>query len=254
MRINSPFHDYYDCIQAHGVDQNLVYTRIPVELENFVSVIKEDYSLHKEYGCAPLSYCIYTIGFCGKCWPMIRLSAHSNYKNENLVAHCYSMEDVDTYIEKIASQQALSKRQIECFHNTEKVYRKRNTWPTFLRRMYFEKFFELTKDLTNRKDFFLKHNTPIFISRKRDIDNWREEPVGVTTLHGCLKDFEFYRMVEPFTAYQELQMFLTGVLGLTNQHKAKYQGQLIEPELDDITKRDSKGFDKWSFRKESSKK
>jgi hypothetical protein len=60
-----------------------------------------------------------------------------------------------------------------------------------------------------------------------------------------LKDVEFFRVFDPHTTYQEIFMYISGVLG----------GNMKEiPEMSDDDMRDSKGFDKWSFRKEPSSK
>jgi hypothetical protein len=55
----------------------------------------------------------------------------------------------------------------------------------------------------------------------------------------CLKDIEFQRVLDPFTAYQELDQWISGVLG-----------QNPEPdEVSDKVKIQQHGFDSWSFRK-----
>lgn len=59
----------------------------------------------------------------------------------------------------------------------------------------------------------------------------------------CLKDYEFFRLKDPYTDFQEIQMYLGSVLS-NNQEKI--------PKIDDKTLAQAKGFDKWSFRKEPS--
>jgi hypothetical protein len=59
-----------------------------------------------------------------------------------------------------------------------------------------------------------------------------------------LRPFEFQRIVDPYTAFQELSMYIGGILGNLN------------PKVPDVSNEDlivAKGFDKWSFRKESTK-
>ena len=54
-----------------------------------------------------------------------------------------------------------------------------------------------------------------------------------------LKDLSFQKVLDPFTAYQELEMWIGGVIG-----------QNPEPdEVSDAVKIQQHGFDKWSFRK-----
>jgi hypothetical protein len=55
-----------------------------------------------------------------------------------------------------------------------------------------------------------------------------------------LKDLQFQRMVDPYTAFQEISMFIGGVLGSP------------EKEVTELTEKDriqQHGFNKWSFRK-----
>ena len=59
-----------------------------------------------------------------------------------------------------------------------------------------------------------------------------------------LSDIEFQKIVDPFTSFQELSMFISGVMG----GKSPPIIQLKDEDL--IGKH---GFDKWSFRKMSDK-
>jgi hypothetical protein len=59
-----------------------------------------------------------------------------------------------------------------------------------------------------------------------------------------LKDWQFYRIVDTYTAYQEVFMYL-GSLAVPLKEI---------PEISDKIMRDAKGFDEWSFKKPPSKK
>jgi hypothetical protein len=62
--------------------------------------------------------------------------------------------------------------------------------------------------------------------------------------NACLKDLEFFRIVDPYTAFQEIAMFLGGLAVPLKPI----------PHVDDKTMVEAKGFDKkWSFRKEPQK-
>ena len=54
-----------------------------------------------------------------------------------------------------------------------------------------------------------------------------------------LKDLNFQKVLDPFTAYQELEMWVGGVIGQNPQ----------PAEVSDAVKIQQHGFDKWSFRK-----
>jgi hypothetical protein len=66
--------------------------------------------------------------------------------------------------------------------------------------------------------------------------------IGKTLIvNPCLKEFRFQRIIEPYTAFQEIEMFLGGVLGSIEKEG---------PEMSDKEKVSSHGMDpKWSFRK-----
>ena len=95
-------------------------------------------------------------------------------------------------------------------------------------------------------DVFRKYNTPAFVY---DCD-WSEDNYGGNyrhnfTINPKLKDLQFYKVFDAFTAFQELQMFISGVLGTGEK-------ELIE--IEDKYKIGQHGFDKWSFRKEPTKR
>ncbi|EGR2227507.1 hypothetical protein QX249_12815 [Vibrio parahaemolyticus] len=70
------------------------------------------------------------------------------------------------------------------------------------------------------------------------------EPVDVV-LNPILKEFQFAKVVEPCLAFQEIEMYLSGVMGA---------GDKPMIEISDEDKRDAKGFDDWSFKKMKSKR
>lgn len=93
-------------------------------------------------------------------------------------------------------------------------------------------------DEHNRRDFsdiFLKIGSPVFL-----IDN-REEMV----INPILKSIGFQSIIDPWTAYQEIDRYLGNDL---------VKDQLADFKMSDELKRDSKGFDKWSFKNGPKKK
>ena len=66
-----------------------------------------------------------------------------------------------------------------------------------------------------------------------------------TELNPHYNDYEFYKVFDSFTAFQEIQMFMGGVLG---------SGEKEIVEVADKYKIGQHGFDKWSFRREPDKK
>jgi len=252
MKIISKFKDYYDCIQAQGQDLTCLWVReCRIAWEEFerddiyykLKLTKRCY-LNKE----GISYCSLFIGFCGHIYPLLKVKYYKNFKEiDSCIA--YNKEDVFKFASKY-----LKHRQLQKFYENEdiKFYQK-----VTVNNLFYVNTLDLTK-------LFLKYKTPIFIGSfmlnegkhrcKLIIHNNNENLKHLynITLSGkydkrkfiSLQDLEFYRIIDTYTAFQEIHMYLSGVLGVNNPHV---------PEMDNQTKIDTKGFDKWSFRKESTK-
>ena len=91
-------------------------------------------------------------------------------------------------------------------------------------------------------DLFRELKTPIFVF---DGDSRSPRKDDAFIINPILKDYEFYKVVDAFTAFTELQMFIGGVLGV---------GEKEMVEIEDKYKIGQHGFDNWSFRREPTKK
>lgn len=92
----------------------------------------------------------------------------------------------------------------------------------------------------NPHDIFLYFNCPIFHLRQGKYSN----SVKITR-NPILKDLGFAAILDPYTAYQELAMYMGSVFAPS------------EPDMVDISDKDlseSKGFDDWSFKKYPTKR
>jgi len=74
MRINSDFRDYYDCIQAMGQDQTVVYQRFAKEeiLSSYPFYATASY----RYERTGLHYDTVNVGFCGRVYAALRVVRH----------------------------------------------------------------------------------------------------------------------------------------------------------------------------------
>lgn len=86
-------------------------------------------------------------------------------------------------------------------------------------------------------NLFNKYKTPIYL-----INSQANETILDTG--PLLKDYNFQSVMDPYTAYQELVMWIGNLA--TNE----YPPQIT----DNIVMRDKKGFDKWSFKTRPTKK
>jgi len=101
----------------------------------------------------------------------------------------------------------------------------------------------------NPIELFRENNTPIFIYDSHidriDLDKYYGSNNQRFIINPVLKEYKFYKVFDTFSAFQEIQMFISGVLGSNEK-------DIIE--VEDKYKIAQHGFNKWSFRREPSKK
>lgn len=207
MRIISKFKDYYDIgLGLGGYGDSISYIR-----EQKVIEIKKNY-LHTYW---------FEIGFCGQVY--IPLSFKKNDKWRCL----YTMDEVDNYVERYFSK----KRKKEYYEIPK--YR---TMPYLARdilenRVHCEQFFK--KASVRYQRMFREHNTPIYV-----VNFWE----GKIIINERLNSYEFFKVKPPYIAYQELEMYVGGILN---------QKREVVPEVSNDDLIIAKGFDlKRSFRRE----
>jgi len=233
MRIISTFHDYYDAIQAQGQDLDLIYLRTAKEIKLTEWPFPICQSCH--YSTRNLHFSEWIIGFCGKIYPLLQVELRTlltgRRADEPPEVVCFSAADVDAYAEKY-----LTKKQLERYY-AKKRSRLRRDWHYAHHHYVVDEFFEECARRQNEfSQIFNEHRVPIFTAKyKRDPE---------LTLNAELKPFEFYRLFDTFTAFQEIQMFL-GAIAVPLKPI---------PDIPDKIMAEAKGFDKWSFRKEPTKK
>ncbi len=246
MRIISEAHDYYDCIQSQGQDRTCTWVR---SIEDFQFDGWDFPKIHMYTGADRDRICIEQnfIGFCGKIYPVLEVEK----------TLCYTMDEVVDCIRSHAS-----KRQFEDFQKNKWT----KTYIGLMRRHLMEFYEECRQKQTSYADLFFENGCPVFVAEYKPFDAQRN--ASMIRFHGrkdtekkvflprtselkkchrrfsadrMLKDFGFYKLFPTQAAFQEIHMYLGGVLGFGNPHV---------PVPDDKTMRDIKGFDKWSFKKE----
>jgi hypothetical protein len=237
MRIVSDFHDYYDVVQATGQDQTVVYTRTKKEVE-----LNQDSFPFPIFGRISTRFDYYSrydillmqivVGFCGKVYPVLRLSHQRQAEPNPTFALCYSLPEVDTFFEH-----HFKRHEIDAYH----LKRKRYSWSSAPKRATFEEFYATyTAKQSAFGQFFMDSRCPIFVASTW----WEAGPRNYirkykVVYNDFLKELEFFRIMDTFTAYQELQMYF-GAMAQPNKPI---------PEISDKDMVSIKGFDKWSFRK-----
>jgi hypothetical protein len=256
MKIVSDFKDFYDIGMSLGHDHELLYVRKREELQNNYEF--EKYRFNSGWGQTfkNISSSSYTVGFCGKVYPVLYFVSYKDAcfhkwnamddiakwrKNVDYPnAFCFNAQDVDQFLEK-----HLNKDDWELYsigHNSK--WRRRYSKSCIKNDVaaFFDRC-EGGRDMY--KHVFDELKVPIFF-----VDSHNQVGIGQSVrwknmiVNPCLKDVEFARVIDPYTAYQELTAYLSNI--------AKPEPFVPVPSDKDMV--EIKGFDKkWSFRKKPEK-
>lgn len=228
MLIVSKFRDFYDTASIYGVDKTCVYKR-----EEQSILIKEPqysyndkdrwpYVEHLQSRTAEYEAYKLLVGFCGEICPLI-------YFEKNKLEEFY-FYDQESLSEFLAAEEIGERRKY--------WYSERDMRVTDSRAM--NRFFDQDTWSGKFDKKFYDHNCPVFLYGR--LDNQKLE----ITLNPCLKDIRFMTVKDPQTAYQDVYMYLSGVLGAPLPPKEK---------IDDKVMAASKGHDgEYSFKKPPGKR
>ena len=234
MYIISKFKDYYDgVVGTMGIDKTLVYERKTIEIKDNKKMLKEFRgfrnwnNIHKNHflniGYADTKSKKYEnnnffiVGFCGK--------LYLGWKFEYKVKEWNNRKIIEVI-----------KTDIIYGYENAKKYLKTNFWRSNLND---DVEYVMKYDPIN---MFRELGAPIFIY---DSDNRSPRKSDIMIINPILKEWEFYKVMDSFAAFQEISMFIGGVLGIDEK-------EIIE--IEDKYRIAKHGFDKWSFRREPSKK
>ncbi len=253
MRIFSKFHDYYDKALSYGIDPNVIYERKEEEITESLKKQPDLYDRLSKIDSEIFDFRVNKIDsselkiiskhivlFCGKIYFCIEVQ--------------YTIKTYDDYYKHIVSKVATE--FIYTFDAFEKVITKHSkiNLENNLRSDIFS--IEKVKVMTARKRFKLLFDKQGTVSDNVSALHFELDAPIIEITHNPvyfykgkdrvfknkrLKDLEFYKIVSPFEAFQELSMFIGGVMG------GKSPIMIEVADKDRIAKH---GFDKFSFRKE----
>jgi hypothetical protein len=244
--IHGKIHDYYDVVAKHGHStEGNTYLR---NTEDIKFECERQYTAQKGWqystGNHPLSFLIadsinlrnnpyrfkdktlceittFKILFCGKVYRGIKIVVGM------YPYYCYTVDEVNAVFknyDSILPEKLLDKRRT--------VYGLRN--------LSSEEFLNVE---SLNKYFTVKDYSDICIANKYVIASWFGDThcsSFIIKLNCRLQDYEFYRVFDPYSAYQELSMYVDGMLA--------YPGNIVT-DIPDEYKIESKGFDKkYGFR------
>lgn len=205
MRIISDYKDFYDGVQSIILDKSCLYIRKSNRVNLFKA--KEKYRDYIE----DISEFKYIIGFCGKLYPVKKLYSFRSIPINKIV---YSLKEDNEIISEFVPEKLINKYLTHRYKFNK----------------YRVDFF--CEDFSKYKEIFREYKVPIFIINLAE---------GTLDLNCELKYFEFYRIFDSYLAFQEIYMYLSGILG--GEFKTI-------PHISDEIMAEAKGFDKFSFRKD----
>jgi hypothetical protein len=225
MRIISNFHDYYDSAMGFGQDPGLIYERRVSE-----KIVRSDVlgSKFKEIMQSAVSYDNWIrsldkatagiIGFCGKAYPLL-LAEPEQFTVESCTAH----KNV-----ALASKEAYI-LQTEDFWSRKYGRDRGRAYDDFIEGFNGAAIGDFAHQILK---------APVFLARF----NVLYGDVGFVQLYSNprLANFGFAKNIEPFTAFQEIAMYLGSQLAVEDRAPRTVG--------DDKIIAQSKGFDEQSFR------
>lgn len=232
MRIISSFKDYYDSCLAYGADTKLVYVRNTEEryynktdlgplsrildMVQIMPAIEGDINLSRG-----------VIVFCGRAYPFWDYEGTSYYSFDKLYKAISNLAAVrGEHNATLSHRNTLSKLNNPVKYGAAAYNLSRAT----------AKRFFLNVDLNVSDDSLIFVKAPVFLIEPFSAHrNW----CGYITINPSLRRYNFASEVDPYTAFQEISMYMGNNLATQ-----------MDPNINisDKLKSESKGFDKWSFR------
>ena len=253
MKIISNFHDYYDVCQKHGQDTRVVYIRhTPDSNVQKVSFKKKQYpfiwTMVEEFPCnnlytEPSDKNDYTLdlklrflGFCGKWYPFFHLLIQSrssiNYRPD-INIYCYSPS---SFIEALEKYNFLKYKETLFTKKSKHIYSSQLKYRDI--EVYFNKF----SGIADKSNIFVTEKCPVILIEESSYRMTFASEAFTIVTNPNLSTIDFVKIVDPYTAFQELEMYISGVLGIG-------EPQIVT--ISDKDKIEKRGFNKWSFRKQS---
>lgn len=239
MRIISPFHDYYDSVQKYGSDPECRYIRKHTEhKETILSNIADSLPGRPNMGININTYTLLIFGIAGAIYPALQFMYTRNNKENK--AECrrivYTIQDLDAF----ALEQPASRNMVEYWRRRHVIHYFSDTDRNNFNHKNLALFFNTWSGKRIDDNTFIRLGAPVFL------ESYSLSSGLIGRHHTCtvhinprLADYEFYRVMDPVTIYQNIYQYLSGVIG-NNMDPAD--------SIPDRTKIMKHGFDDWSFR------
>lgn len=226
MLIIKKYHDYYDSAANVGIDKTIVYERVISELKEQEIGFCNIHHARSFWSTMVASYSLtsYLLGFCGKTYIIYLLEEGNDTKK-----YFHTKDGIVSWLKNYYSKKGAKLYGLN--NDLKKIEENHIKW-----------------DNKEHHDLFFKFKSPIFLVENNPHMSWiyAKNKTNKVIINPCLKDYEFFKVKDTYTAFQEIQSYISGVLGTNNK-------EIIT--ISDKDKIVSHGFDpKWSFRKEPQNK
>ena len=246
MKILSKFYDYYDSCLAAGVDTTVIFKR-EQETSDYRDILDEYYQYRtareqffskdkkphvvSRYATRlkhnkKLILRTGVVGFCGEFYPYAYANIMDYFDHDyESGEYFYSYDELVEFIRGYFPDYVKRVKGIDLLDIPNEIHR----WHADeLHEHFIGKY-------TKLESIFRDRGIAYF-----DISPNQSYHYGVGFVkYPELKKLNFARVVDPFTAFQKIEQFITVVLGV---------GEPETVEIGDTYKRDAKGFDEWSFK------
>jgi len=177
------------------------------------------------------------VGFCGRIYPVFHLTVSEPTPGIDMYAtyssYCYNISELDDFVRNHTSKACQSNYFKPPF--SHKKFRRRVSKSFKPEREHFAKYFEICR--IHQEAFlslFQQHRTPVFLATKNRSGD------DEVAFNASLRDVEFYRIFDPYRAYQEISMFFSNLAAPDRPI----------PKVSDKDMIEAKSFNEWSFRRE----
>lgn len=240
MKIVSKFRDYYDHVAGPNVDDGLVYKRMTRREKG-----AELYELVKAATDAPYWYdrggCLSALVFCGKARLFVRFQETLYLTWESYAAAANTALEAA----KDPNQIAWLRNLVESMQLTGgygggfyRGFNTEGTWQRIEARLNAADFTPFHRTYQSPLLLLQDWDTTPDIKHSKDWLTEREKYRGHLIVNPCLRDIGFHKVVDAFTTYQEIDMFLRNVLTVRERSDRLRTSEEI---------RDSHGFNAASF-------
>lgn len=233
MRIHSKFKDYYDTALGYGIDPNVHWVRETVKLDSpdICSPVKmpRNHNYHqpkfKRFARMQVEESIEPVVFlfCGKVYPCMWITVRPWGCDTPMVnTLCHTMDKFVQSLDELGSD----------------VLNQRSWYGGKRLRDNTKEYFNQRHSEDRIRDIHFETKSPVLVITQ---DRRAKREV---TINPILKPFGFQSVVDPFTAFQELSMYVSGVLGSEGV-------DMIQ--VSDETMKYKKGFHDMSFKNRGKK-